>query len=38
MIETGQLVRNTTADNEPNWALRNIEFVMKLKNAQEMLD
>jgi hypothetical protein len=34
MIAKGQLKRDTSNDSEPDWALRQIPFVLALKQAQ----
>ena len=38
MIDDGELVRNTTRDHEPDWARRQMNFVMSLKFAKEAID
>ena len=36
-MEAGTLIRDTSKDREPGWALRMMGFVIDLKNLQEAI-
>ncbi len=37
LIEEQHLVRNTKHDNEPGWAMKQLQFVSRLAKAQKAL-
>lgn len=38
LIDEGKLVRNTSEDANPSWAMRQLPFVMVLQAAQVAID
>lgn len=37
-IESGYLVRDTSKDHQPNWALKQLPFLFDLKEAKKLIE